>query len=185
MVTAIRRYTLAEFEAFIAQPDNADKTFEYIGGAIVEVPSNAFVSKLAGIILTFINMYLFQHDIGHATGEAGGYMVSGERYAPDVAFISYARQPQLARTGYNPNPPELAVEVISSDSAEELHRLRIKVSNYLAAHCIVWVIYPETRLIEVHEQGQPVQIYESGDTLNAPDILPGFSVSVDAIFSKI
>ena len=82
------RVTLTEFEAFIALPENHDKTFEFIGGEIAEVPSYPFVSMIAAKFITFFGIYLLQHDIGHVTGEAGGYMVNGERYAPDVAFIS-------------------------------------------------------------------------------------------------
>jgi len=46
----------------------------------------------------------------------GGYMVSGERYAPDVAYIAKSRQEKLAERGYNPLPPDLAVEVLSPSS---------------------------------------------------------------------
>ena len=82
------RYSLVEFEAFIDLPENAERFFEFIGGEILEVPSNTYSSKIASRISGFIFMYLLQNDIGHLTGEQGGYMVFGERYAPDVAFIS-------------------------------------------------------------------------------------------------
>lgn len=44
------RYTV---EAFVVRPENSEKRFEYIGGEIVEVPSNPFVSEIAGMILFF------------------------------------------------------------------------------------------------------------------------------------
>lgn len=177
--------SLEAFDQLILQPENAAARYEYIAGEIVEVPSNAFASKIAGIILTFINLYLFYtNDIGHATGEGGGYWVSGERYAPDVAFIPYAVQPKLAKQGYNPNPPTLAVEVISSDRADELHTLRIKITNYLAAGCVVWVVYPEARRIEVHQPGQRVQVFTSGDVLSGDNVLPGFTLAVDDVFDR-
>lgn len=87
--------TTEMFEAFIQQPQNADKLFELIGGEIFEVPSNPYVSKIASRISGELYIYLKTHDIGHLTGEAGGYMVGGERYAPDVAFISYEKQAEL------------------------------------------------------------------------------------------
>lgn len=128
-----RLYTIQEFNAFIQQQENTDKLFELIGGEIFEVPSNPYVSKIAEIILTFFNLYIFKNPIGHVTGEAGGYMVSGERYAPDVAFISSLKQPELVKEGYNPNLPDLAVEVVSSESRRENQKLTIKLGNYLAA----------------------------------------------------
>ena len=107
-------FTLEQFEAFINMPENTDKVFEFIAGEIVEVPSNPYVSAISAQIIFLIKLFLHQHKIkGHVTGEAGGYMVAGERYTPDVAYISYEKQPQLAKSGYNPNPSDLAVEVIS------------------------------------------------------------------------
>src|SRR5829696_4954055 len=95
-----RFYTVEEFEAFTELPENVDSLFEFIGGEIFEVPSNPLVSKFASRMNLYIGMYLLQNNIGHLTGESGGYMVSGERYAPDVAFISYEKQPELASQGY-------------------------------------------------------------------------------------
>ncbi|MEQ8675662.1 MAG: Uma2 family endonuclease [Aggregatilineales bacterium] len=178
-----RLYTTVEsFEQFIEQPENSDKLFEYIAGEIVEVPSNPFVSKIAGLIITFFNIYLFDNDIGHVTGEAGGYMVSGERYAPDVAFISYAKQRELEKDGYNPNPPDLAVEVISSNRTDELDKLRIKITNYHAAGTLVWVVKPAEQLVEEHAVGKKVKIIRMGDSLSGGDILPNFTLKLSDIF---
>lgn len=71
------------------------------------MPSNPYSSEIAIQIAFFLKLYLREQGRrGHVTGEAGGYQVMGERYAPDVAFISYERQPELVPTGYNPNPPD-------------------------------------------------------------------------------
>ncbi|MDQ7033844.1 MAG: Uma2 family endonuclease [Anaerolineae bacterium] len=129
-----------------------------------------------------IYIYLKQHDIGHLTGEAGGYIVSGERYAPDVAFISYEKQADLAKSGYNPNPPDLAVEVVSSDSVAENKKLTIKLSNYLAAGTVVWIVRPEDKYIEIHRPTKPVRTVHENDTLNGGDVLPNLSIKLSDIF---
>jgi len=167
-----RYYTVAEFDDFVLLPENEDKLWEFIGGEMVEVPSNPFVSKIAGLILTYINIYLFEHDVGHATGEAGGYEVSGERYALDVAFISYEKQPELVKEGYNPNRPDLAVEVVSSDSKAENEKLTIKLGNYLAAGTVVWIVRPEKKYVEVHQSGLPVHTVHVQGTLDGGHVLP-------------
>ena len=175
--------TLADFEAFVNLPENSERIFEFISGEIVEVPSNPFVSAVAAQIIVLIGMYLLQNKIGHLTGEAGGYVVNGERCAPDVAFISYARQPELARSGYNPNPPELAVEVISDPaSVEEQTALRRKLANYLAAGTVVWIVDPSARTVEVYSPGQSVQTIGESGTLSGGDVLPGLSIPVKDIF---
>jgi hypothetical protein len=51
--------------------------------------------------------------------------VAGERYLPDVAFISKARQPEPSHDTYNPNAPDLAVDVVSPTG--QPRDIRIKV----------------------------------------------------------
>lgn len=184
MVASVKQKMSAEaFDQFVKQPENADKVLELIAGEVSEVPSNPYVSMIAGLILTALNLYLRNNPIGQVTGEAGGYTVGGERYAPDVAYISFARQPELARSGYNPNPPELAVEVISDpDNREEQYQLRIKLSNYLAAGVLVWVVNPEAQVVEVHQAGHSAVIVDVTGTLTGGDVLPGFALTINDIF---
>lgn len=177
--------TVHEFDKFIQRADLGDRIFEYIAGEIVEMPSNPFVSAIAARIIYFFMSYLAQKPIGRVTGEAGLYQVAGDRYAPDVAYISKTRQAELAREGANPNPPELAVEVISDEgNAQEQRELRLKISNYLAVGTMVWVVRPVSQLVEVHRPGKPVQLIGMEGTLDGDDVLPGFSLKVSDIFSE-
>lgn len=184
MVAQLRqRMTAAAFEIFVNRPEHDDKRFELVSGEVFEVPSNPFVSKIAARILTFIGMYLLKQDLGHLTGADGGYMVGGNRYAPDVAYISYERQPELATQGYNPNPPELAVEVISDPSnADEQHKLRLKLTSYLAVGVVVWVVNPFNRTVEVHEVGREASVLDENGTLTGGSLLPDFELPVKDIF---
>jgi Uma2 family endonuclease len=177
-------FTIEEFERLVNLPENADKLFEFIGGEIVEVPSNPY-SSAVGYNLGFeVKGFVKQHKLGHVTGEAGGYIVAGERYAPDVAYISYSRQPELAREGYNPNPPDLAIEVEFPTSIQSERQLRIKLANYLAVGTVVWVIYPETKEVEVYLPGRPVKILGINETLDGGEVLPGFQMAVRDIFAE-
>lgn len=184
MTSPARVYTTEEFDSFIEQPENAERLWELIAGEIFEVPSNPYVSAIAAKIIVLIGIYLLKHKLGHLTGEAGGYMVAGERYAPDVAFIAYEKQPKLVKNGYNPNPPDLAVEVISSDSSDERDKLRIKITNYLSVGTLVWVVKPENKLIEVHQSGQAVKIFREQDTIDGGDVLPNFLMNVKDVFEE-
>lgn len=178
-----QRMTAAAFEIFVNRSEHDDKRFELVSGEVFEVPSNPFVSKIAARILTFIGMYLLKQDLGHLTGADGGYMVGGNRYAPDVAYISYERQPELATQGYNPNPPELAVEVISDPSnADEQHKLRLKLTSYLAVGVVVWVVNPFNRTVEVHEVGREASVLDENGTLTGGSLLPDFQLPVKDIF---
>ncbi len=181
MTAPAKRYTAEAFDAFVVQPENEEKLFEFIGGEIVEVPSNPYSSEIASEISFFIKLFLRESGIeGHVTGEQGGYQVGEERYAPDVAYLSTAVQPQLARTGYNPNPPQLAVEVVSPTDSER--NLMLKMGNYLAAGTVVWIVYPDEQEVHVYRPGQAVQVLTVKDTLDGGDVLPGFMLAVEKIF---
>ncbi len=177
--------TVQEFDQFIQRTDLSDRFFEYIAGEIVEMPSNPFVSAIAAKILIALGIFLKGRNWGHLTGEAGLYQVAGDRYAPDVAYISKTRQPELAREGANPNPPELAVEVISDEgNAQEQGELRLKISSYLAVGTIGWVVRPVSQVVEVHRPGKPAQLIGVDGTLEGDDVLPGFSLAVSDIFTE-
>lgn len=182
MVLRERPHTLEEFEAFVQLPENADRTFEFIAGEIVEVPSNPYASNIASRINRRMGNFVEDGDLGYVTDGQGGYRVHGEPYAPDVAFISKLKQPQLAQEGYNPNPPDLAVEVDFPSTYQSQRKLRIKIANYLAAGTVVWVVLPEDKVVEVYAPGQPMKLYTIDDELDGGDVLPGFKLLVKDIF---
>lgn len=185
MVLQKEKFTVAQFDALVKTGDD-ERRLEWMAGEVYEVPSNPYASHIAGLILFFINLYLRQNQIkGYVTGEGGGYQVSGQRYAPDVAFIYAARQPKLADKGYNPHPPDLAVEVISDASnKQEQTQLRRKLSGYLAAGVLVWIVDTEAQTVEVHEAGKEVIVLASDQTLDGGEVLPGFTLSLFELFPK-
>lgn len=180
MTQPAQRLTLAEFEAFVRLPENADRRFEYIGGEIHEVVSNNYSSQVAAAILILIGVFVRGNDSGYLTGADGGYTVAGERYMPDVAYISKARQPQPSHETYNSLAPDLAVEVLSPSDTRA--QMRIKVANYLHAGTLLWLVDPETKQVEVYEPGKPVRIVAHNGTLTGSTVLPGFTLTVSEIF---
>ena len=181
-LSAEQRVSESEFDMFIALPENSDRRFELILGEIFEVPSNPLSSEIAGEFAFHIRLFLRDNKIaGHVTGEAGGYRVMGERYAPDVAFISAEKQAELPYDDqYNPIPPDLVVEVISP--SDNMRNLRIKISNYLAAGVTVWLCDPVEPQVEVHHPAKPVQIIGIDGELDGGDVLPGFKLRLSEIF---
>jgi Uma2 family endonuclease len=177
-----KRVTLEEFERFIYLPENVDREFEYIGGEIVEVVSNSYSSEIAANILAEIKFHAKKHKAGRVTGADGGYIIAGERYIPDVAFISFEKQPQPSRAAYNPTPPDLAVEVLSP--TDDDRQMRIKVTNYLSEGTVVWVVNPDERSLEIHQTGKSVTVLDETQTLEGGDVLPGFRLPLAEIFPE-
>lgn len=183
MLIKHKTYTQTEFEAIAHLPENADKILELIDGEIIEkMASNPYCSAVASKINFFFMLHLNQHDLGYVTGEAGGYRISPQdTFAPDVAFISKIRQPTLPYPGFNPIPPDLAVEVVSpSDSYVEVAR---KVRNYLRYGTrLVWVVEPETQTVTVHALDGSQTTLNIDGVLDGGEVLPGFRLPIRNIF---
>ena len=183
MAVQIKRRTVEEFDTLVMLPENADKSFEFIGGEIIQMVSNNYSSETAALMIFFIQTYLRQSGTrGRITGADGGYIIGGERYIPDVAYISYQKQPEPSHDAYNPNPPDLVVEVVSPTDSER--QLSIKISNYLAAGAIVWVARPDVKEVDAHTPGQAVQVLGINGMLDGGDVLPNFKLSVREIFPE-
>lgn len=148
------------------------------------MPSNAYASEISRRIFGFLFIYLRQKNkIGFLTGEAGGYQIGNDRYASDVAFVSYAKQPHADKKGFNKFPPDLAVEVISDGgNRQELRNLRRKISGYLNAGTIVWVVDTDDKQVEIHQMGHHPRVLGIDDVLDAPDLLPNFKLAIKDIF---
>ena len=184
MTISIIPMTAEEFDQYALLPENEEKILEYIVGEIYnKMPSNPYASKISARFVKIILTFVDDHDLGHVTTEAGGYKIGfGERYAPDVAYVSKARQAEVNMSGYNDVPPDLAIEVeFPTDLASE-KRLRYKVTHYLNVGTTVWVVYPETKTVEVYVPGQPVQFLSETDTLTGGEVLKGFSVPLAEVF---
>lgn len=179
-----KTYTSEEFWEFVNRPENQNKFFERRNGEIIEMsPASIYSSVIGSRINYFLMAFILDKNLGHVSGEQGGYNLPDETtYAPDVAFISAEHQQDIPPTGFNPSAPDLAVEVISpGNSASEIHQ---KVLDYLAAGTrIVWVVYPKTKTVDVHTS-DGARTLKITDTLDGGDVLPGFTLPVRDIFPK-
>ena len=102
--------------------------------------------------------------------------------APDVAFIRAERiQPGRLPAKYWDLAPDLVVEVVSpSDTASEIQS---KVREWVEAGVrLVWVVYPESRTMNViRSLGDRVTL-STEDTLDGGSVVPGFSCRVAELF---
>jgi Uma2 family endonuclease len=93
---------------------------------------------------------------------------------PDLSFIRRGRLPrEQLYEGYVRIAPDVAGEVVSpNELAYEVER---KVQEYLdAGVLLVWVVYPETRMVFVHRQNGSVQKLRENEELTGEDVIPGF-----------
>ncbi|MBM3745377.1 MAG: Uma2 family endonuclease [Acidobacteria bacterium] len=147
---------------------------------ITMAPASEGHGGLAAEVLGVLRNYVKEHSLGRVFSSDTGFRLADDTVrAPDVAFVRKERL--TGRWMFFQGAPDLAVEVFSpTDSVAQLMR---KVQQYLRAGChTVWVVYPETRQVHVLEASGSDRILEAADQLEAPELLPGFAVTVAALF---
>jgi Uma2 family endonuclease len=183
MVIQQKTVTAQAFWEFVNRPENQNRFFERVHGEIVEVGfSSTYYSVVAVEFAFHITKHVRENEIaGYVTREGGGYDIDADNtYAPDAAFISKVRLPQLPRQGFAPVAPDLVVEVVSpSSTTAEIQR---KTQDYLKAGVrLVIVAYPDTKSIVVHTR-EGAKTLEADAIFDGGEVLPGFSLRVGDLF---
>jgi Uma2 family endonuclease len=178
-----KTYSAAQFSDIAAEADNADRILELIEGEIVEKVASFTPSRIASRLNFFLMQHVMERESGYVTGEAGGYVISKDNvFNPDVAYISKARLPQ-APLREAPVPPDLAIEIKSP--TDRKRAMRTKAEKYLAAGTrLVWLVFPDEKLVEVYAPDEDVQTIGIDGTLDGGDVLPDFKLAVSKIFAE-
>ena len=183
MVQQGTRQTVAEFEAFLALPENRDRLFELIDGEIVEKMPTEQHGEIAAFLTVEIGIFLKQNPIGRV-GQEIRHRLPGDEfnaYLPDVSVRRDIDRPAVSE-GAVPHMPALAIEVKSRDDTFRL--MRRKAEYYLAnGSQLVWLVFPENRQVEVYSShANDIVTLTEQDTLDGGEVLPGFSLKVADIF---
>lgn len=179
MVILEQPITREAFFDFIEKPENAERDYELIEGRIKHTLTDGRSSAVTTRIGGLFTIFLINHDLGRLTGADGGYLVNGNPYIPDVAYMSYARQAEpIYDRGYNVLAPDLAVEVLSPTDGD----ITPKVVNYLNAGTVVWVANPITYTITVYIPGETPDTRTIKQSVSGGNVLPGFNIAVKDAF---
>ncbi|MEO8612893.1 MAG: Uma2 family endonuclease [Chloroflexota bacterium] len=181
MVVQKKLYTIDEYEAFIALPKNAERLFELISGEIVEKVPTQLHGVIAVKTTIRVGGFVEQHNLGYVASEVRHQMPGDEHNArlPDISFYADTTTPLVDR-GAVPRMPDLAIEIKSPD--DSMQEMSDKADYYLLnGSKMVWLIYPEKRLIEVRTPDDR-DLLTDQDILDGGDVLPGFRVTVSELF---
>ena len=101
---------------------------------------------------------------------------------PDIAYFPAEKIPLKARvTGYAEVAPDLVVEVVSpSTSRQEANDKALMWLRYGVR--LVWVVHPDTRTVDEHQEDRAVRTLAAADALDGADVLHGFSCGVSELF---
>jgi len=174
--------TLVTVQEFLQMPEPEGQKLELIGGEVVSMgrgktPHEVVKKNLNKILV----VWLAQNPIAELFPETMYQLDEYNSLIPDLGVMFPGRL-SPGSTGWIQAAPELAIEVVSSESAE---RLEQKIALYLAhGSQSVWVVYPKQRVIRIFDASGQSRKFEQTNTLTDP-VLPGFSSPVSAIFEGI
>ena len=179
---SVKRYSLAEFDAFHSRPENKDRLLELINGKIVEKMPTEQHGVIALNIGGELRAYAKQNRRGRAGVEIRYKVAQDDRNSrlPDVSFTRI-NQP-IVSEGSVIGMPDLAIEIKSPD--DTIVEMRETAAYYLAnGSRLVWLVYPNYRLVEVYRYRTDVEILDDEQVLVGHDVLPGFELPVRDVFA--
>jgi Uma2 family endonuclease len=184
-ITDMSTKTLVTADDLELMPDDDSVQIELDEGELITMPLAGWDhGDRENHIAFLLTLHVREHQLGKVfTGDTGFRLSDDTVRAPDVAFVRKERVESIRSKGFAKGVPDLAVEIFSpSDNVRQLMR---KVKQYFAAGChTVWIVYPERREINVLEASGADRLLTASDTIDAPDLLPGFSVPVAELFEE-
>jgi Uma2 family endonuclease len=178
-----QRYTVMEFEEFIRLPENKDRLLKLIDGEIVEKMPTREHGIIVGLVVMWLNTYLWQNNLGYAAVEARHRPPDDKKNnrIPDMSYVADLSKP-IEKQGSVPYMPDLCIEVKSPDDTPG--EMREKAKFYLLHSArLVWLIFPEERIVEWYAHDDE-GVCGMGQELDGRDVLHGFKLLVDHIFPK-
>ena len=169
--------------AFLELPEQEGQKIELIDGEVVAMPLAGYAHEIVkSNFIQMLSVWRASNPIGRVFSETGFQLDEHNSPIPDVSFVRNERlSPDIQ--GLIQGAPDVAIEVVSSETAAQLER---KISLYLAQGSkLVLAAFPQERAIRVHLPDGTARRLVSGSTLEAPDVLPGFSSPVDAFFEGV
>lgn len=164
-----------------------DRLFELVDRTLVEKPMGAFESAIAVLLTIEIGNFVRRHKLGKVLGSDGMMQIFPNLVRiPDVSFLSWNRLPREPFSTSPPAPqmaPDLAVEVLlPSNTRREMQR---KLQEYFAAGVrLVWYVDPATRTAISYTAVDAATLIPADGQLEGGDVLPGFGLSLTAIFDE-
>jgi Uma2 family endonuclease len=169
-------------QEFLTLPELEGEKMELIEGEVISVGRGQIPHEVVKKNLTRILVHwLAQNPMADLFPETMYQLDEYNSLIPDLSILFPGRI-SPGSTGWIQAAPELAIEVVSSETAA---RLEEKIELYFAhGSRSVWVVYPKQRVIRIFDANGQSRKFEQSQTLEDP-VLPGFSAPVSSIFEGI
>jgi Uma2 family endonuclease len=159
---------------------------ELINGDLITMPLPGLPhGRMQARLITTLSQFVWDNDLGEVYGELGFQLTVDPDtvLGPDVCFIRKQRLQEAGEVkGFWQGPPDLAVEFLSpSDRPSMVNR---KIANWFGYGVKqLWVVNEKNRTVTVYRSPSDASTFSGSDYLEAQDLLPGFRLSLERIFS--
>jgi Uma2 family endonuclease len=179
------RWTIADLELF----PNDGKRYEIIDGELLVTRAPHWRhQKLCVRISTLLDIWSQETGLGEAAVTPGIVFSEADSVIPDIVWISKERlAASLDKSGHLTAAPELIVKVLSQTPKDKKRDRELKLKLYSSQGVQeYWIFDPKRREVEIYNRENArlkltATLFEN-DTLTS-QLLPGFSCSVERIFS--
>ncbi|MEC4985887.1 MAG: Uma2 family endonuclease [Oscillatoria sp. PMC 1068.18] len=169
--------------------NNRDFRFERTAtGELIIMPPTGGITGDRNADLTFqLRAWSRQNNLGKSFDSSTGFQLPNKaNRSPDAAWIKLERWSALTlaeKEKFLPLCPDFVVELRSS--SDSLKSLQAKMQEYLDNGArLGWLIDPKRKVVEIYRPNSEVEILQSPATVSGADILPGFVLDLQPIFSK-
>ncbi len=175
--------TLVTVQEFLALPEVEGERLELIGGEIVSMPMSGQPHEVTkSNLVRLLILGLTQNPALRVFIESACQLDETNCLIPDISVLT-SKRILPGGIGVFQGAPEIAIEVVSSETAA---RLEEKIELYLSCGCkSVWVVYPRRRVVRVYDSDGGATKFENGQPLTDPNVLPSFSIPTSAIFDGV
>jgi Uma2 family endonuclease len=159
---------------------------ELVNGELITMPLAGLPhGRIAMRLGAPLAQFVWDNDLGEAYGVDTGFKLTSNPdtvLGPDVSFISKERLEEVGEIkGYWPSAPDLAVEVLSP--GDRPGKVKTKISQWLGFGTKqVWIVDPKLWTVTIYRSLTDIVTFTRGEYLEAPDLLPGFRISLERIF---
>jgi Uma2 family endonuclease len=175
--------TLVTVPEFLQLPEPEGERLELMGGEIISMGFGYIPHELVKKNITkILVLWLAQNPPAELFAETMYHVDDYNALMPDLSVLFPGRIGPGSK-GWIQGAPEIAIEVVSSETAA---RLENKIELYLShGSKSVWVVYPQPRVVRIFDSAGGAKKFERDQTLTDHAVLPGFGIPTSAIFEGV
>lgn len=160
------------------------KMCELIDGVVVEKAMSFFESRLAMVLVMFLETYSIKSKLGFVVGpDAQIRMSTGRIRIPDVSFLRWdgASNKRVPTDPIGPFAPDLAVEILSPGNTKQ-EMIEKRRDYFTAGTRLVWIVDAKKKSVSVYRTIDDCRVIQEDGSVEGEEVLPGFALSIKEWF---